>query len=135
VVAIAEDYARWLAASPLPKLFVNADPGTILTGAQREFCRTWPNQTEVTVPGSHFIQEDSGREIGEAIVAAIEAFDGTGKPYLHISGVWVYGDNTEISEASPFNPPAMVAWMASAASRGITPQLASALARAISTSA
>ena len=51
----------------MPKLFVNADPGAILTGAQREFCRGWKNQTEVTVKGSHFIQEDSPHEIGEAI--------------------------------------------------------------------
>ena len=71
MVAIAEDYARWLAASPLPKLFVNADPGTILTGAQREFCRTWPNQTEVTVKGTHFIQEDSPHEIGRAVAAFV----------------------------------------------------------------
>jgi haloalkane dehalogenase len=69
VVAIVDDYARWLAASPIPKLFVNADPGTILTGAQREFCRTWPGQQEVTVRGSHFIQEDSPAEIGQAIAA------------------------------------------------------------------
>lgn len=67
VVEIAGAYAEWLAGSDLPKLFVNADPGAILTGAQREFCRTWPNQTEVTVPGIHFIQEDSGLEIAEAI--------------------------------------------------------------------
>jgi haloalkane dehalogenase len=68
VDAVCGDYARWLAATPeLPKLFVNADPGAILTGAQREFCRTWPNQDEVTVPGIHFIQEDSGPEIGRAI--------------------------------------------------------------------
>jgi haloalkane dehalogenase len=67
VVAIAGDYARWLAGSPLPKLFVNAEPGSILVGAQREFCRTWPNQREVTVRGSHFIQEDSPAEIGQAI--------------------------------------------------------------------
>jgi haloalkane dehalogenase len=67
VVAIVDRYARWLAASNLPKLFVNADPGTILTGAQREFCRRWPNQEEITVKGSHFIQEDSPREIGEAV--------------------------------------------------------------------
>jgi len=67
VVAIAEEYARWLAASDVPKLFVNADPGAILTGAQRETCRAWPNQTEVTVPGLHFIQEDSPAEIGQAI--------------------------------------------------------------------
>ena len=71
VVAVAEDYARWLAESPLPKLFVNADPGTILTGAQREFCRTWPNQTEVTVKGTHFIQEDSPHEIGRAVAAFV----------------------------------------------------------------
>jgi haloalkane dehalogenase len=69
VVAVVDEYARWLAKSPLPKLFVNADPGTILTGPQRDFCRTWPQQDEVTVRGSHFIQEDSPREIGEAIAA------------------------------------------------------------------
>jgi haloalkane dehalogenase len=67
VVAIVDGYGRWLATSDLPKLFVNAEPGTILTGPQREFCRTWPNQEEVTVRGSHFIQEDSPREIGEAV--------------------------------------------------------------------
>jgi haloalkane dehalogenase len=53
----------------LPKLFVNAEPGSILVGAQREFCRSWPNQTEVTVKGLHFIQEDSGAEIGRAVAS------------------------------------------------------------------
>jgi len=67
VVAIVDEYARWLAKSPLPKLFVNADPGTILTGPQRQFCRTWPHQDEITVRGGHFIQEDSPHEIGRAI--------------------------------------------------------------------
>ena len=67
VVAIVNDYAEWLKSSDLPKLFVNADPGSILTGPQRDFCRTWPNQTEVTVSGSHFVQEDSPNEIGLAI--------------------------------------------------------------------
>ena len=67
VVAIVEAYGKWLAASPVRKLFVNAEPGSILVGAQREFCRAWPNQDEVTVKGTHFIQEDSPREIGEAI--------------------------------------------------------------------
>jgi haloalkane dehalogenase len=63
-------YATWLAsAAGLPKLFINAEPGSILTGAIREFCRTWPDQTEVTVPGIHFVQEDSGAEIGRAIGA------------------------------------------------------------------
>jgi haloalkane dehalogenase len=56
-----------MAKSDNPKLFVNAEPGAILIGPQREFCRRWRNQTEVTVRGSHFIQEDSGREIGKAI--------------------------------------------------------------------
>jgi haloalkane dehalogenase len=67
VVAIVEAYAQWLASSSVPKLFVNAEPGAILTGAQREFCRTWPNQREVTVAGNHFLQEDSPDEIGRAI--------------------------------------------------------------------
>jgi len=67
VVEIVADYAAWLASSEVPKLFINADPGAILGGAQREFCRTWPNQTEVQVAGSHFIQEDSPHEIGQAI--------------------------------------------------------------------
>ncbi len=67
VVEIVESYSAWLADSDVPKLFVNAEPGALLTGAQREFCRTWPNQTEVTVAGSHFIQEDSPDEIGQAI--------------------------------------------------------------------
>ena len=64
---IVSAYADWLSTSDIPKLFINADPGIILTGPQREFCRTWPNQTEVTVPGIHFIQEDSPNEIGEAL--------------------------------------------------------------------
>ena len=67
VVERVTAYAEWMAENGLPKLFVNAEPGAILVGAQREFCRGWRNQTEVTVSGSHFIQEDSGREIGEAI--------------------------------------------------------------------
>jgi haloalkane dehalogenase len=67
VVAIVENYGKWLATSAIPKLFINADPGTILIGKQREFCRTWPNQQEVTVKGLHFIQEDSPVEIGQAI--------------------------------------------------------------------
>jgi haloalkane dehalogenase len=67
VVEIVQRYGEWLAGSELPKLFINAEPGSILTGPQREFCRTWPNQTEVSVPGLHFIQEDSPDEIGAAI--------------------------------------------------------------------
>lgn len=71
VTRVVQEYANWLEKSDLPKLFVNAEPGAILIGAQREFCRTWPNQQEVQVSGSHFIQEDSGQEIGQAIAAWI----------------------------------------------------------------
>lgn len=69
VVGVVQRYADWLAQSPVPKLFVNADPGAILIGPQREFCRSWPNQQEVTVKGSHFLQEDSPDEIAAAISA------------------------------------------------------------------
>ena len=71
VARLVQAYADWLAASPLPKLFVNAEPGSILTGPQRNFCRAWPNQQEVTVRGNHFIQEDSPDEIGRAIASFV----------------------------------------------------------------
>ncbi len=68
MVELVASYGQWLAGNAqLPKLFINADPGSILTGRPREFCRGWPNQTEVTVKGNHFIQEDSPREIGQAV--------------------------------------------------------------------
>lgn len=67
VVAIVEDYGRWMAASSVPKLFINAEPGSLLIGRSRDFCRTWPNQHEVSVRGIHFIQEDSPSEIGAAL--------------------------------------------------------------------
>jgi haloalkane dehalogenase len=68
VTASVNDYAQWLSTdSTLPKLFVNAEPGAILTGRQRDYCRQWPNQREVTVGGAHFVQEDSPDQIGEAI--------------------------------------------------------------------
>jgi haloalkane dehalogenase len=72
VTAIVQAYADWLETSTVKKLFVNAEPGAILTGPQRDFCRTWPNQTEVTVTGSHFIQEDSPDEIATALVDWLE---------------------------------------------------------------
>ena len=65
---IVKSYSQFLSSSDIPKLFVNADPGAILVGEQREFCRSWPNQKEITVPGSHFIQEDSADLIGEGIL-------------------------------------------------------------------
>ena len=72
VVEIVESYGKWLSESTLPKLFINADPGSILTGRARDFCRTWPHQEEVTVKGMHFIQEDSPDEIGQAIAKFIK---------------------------------------------------------------
>ena len=69
VTAIVAAYAEWLKDGDVPKLFINADPGAILRGRPREFCRTWKNQTEVEVKGIHFIQEDSPDEIGRAIAA------------------------------------------------------------------
>ena len=67
VAKVVSDYAEWLSISKIPKLFINADPGAILIGEPREYCRKWLNQIEITVSGSHFIQEDSPNEIGNAI--------------------------------------------------------------------
>jgi haloalkane dehalogenase len=78
VVRIVEEYGQWLATSPVPKLLINAEPGAILSSAQREFCRTWPNQTEVTVPGIHFVQEDSPELIGAAVSDFVRGVRGTG---------------------------------------------------------
>jgi haloalkane dehalogenase len=73
VVEIAQAYSQWMAGNDIPKLFVNADPGAILIGAPRDFCRSWNNQSEVTVSGSHFIQEDSGPAIGRAVAEWMKA--------------------------------------------------------------
>ncbi len=75
VVRIVTAYGEWLAKSDLPKLFINAEPGAILTGRARDFCRTWPNQKEVTVKGIHFIQEDSPDDIGRAVASFIRETD------------------------------------------------------------
>jgi haloalkane dehalogenase len=64
---IVAAYSQWLENCEIPKLFINADPGAILTGRQRDFCRSWKNQKEVTVAGNHFLQEDSPDDIGQAI--------------------------------------------------------------------
>ncbi len=73
VVAIVQDYGAWVTDNAVPKLFVNAEPGAILIKASRDFCRRWKNQTEVTVSGSHFIQEDSPDEIGQALADWLRA--------------------------------------------------------------
>ena len=67
VLAIIRQNGEWLAQSPIPKLFINAEPGAVLVGAHRDLCRTWPNQTEITVAGLHYVHEDSPHEIGAAI--------------------------------------------------------------------
>lgn len=67
VTRIAADYSQWMEGNSIPKLFINAEPGALLTGTIREYCRNWPNQQEVTVRGSHFIQEDSPEEITRAL--------------------------------------------------------------------
>jgi haloalkane dehalogenase len=66
VVDIVRANGAWLAASPVPKLFIKGEPGTISVD-EIQFCRSWPNTTEVTVKGLHFIQEDSPDEIGTAL--------------------------------------------------------------------
>ena len=66
VVEIVESYSRFLSTSTIPKLFIDAEPAGFLIGAQRDFCRTWPNQEVVTVQGSHFLQEESPQEVGRA---------------------------------------------------------------------
>lgn len=71
VVRVVESYAQWLSASPIPKLFIDAEPAGFLIGAPREFCRAWPNQTTVTVKGAHFLQEDSPDAVGAATASFI----------------------------------------------------------------
>lgn len=72
VYKIVEDYSQFMLNTSIKKLFINADPGSILLGRQREFCRKWKNQKEVKVKGLHFIQEDSPKEISYEIKLWIE---------------------------------------------------------------
>jgi len=67
VAAIVDSYSKWMASASVPKLFIDGDPGAALVGAAREYCRTWPNQTEVIVPGLHFLPEDSAEPIARHI--------------------------------------------------------------------
>jgi haloalkane dehalogenase len=76
VVAVVEEYGSWLAESDVPKLFINADPGAIVTGRIRDYVRSWRNLTEITVPGVHFIQEDSPDEIGTALAQFVRQLPG-----------------------------------------------------------
>lgn len=74
---IVSDYSIYMSESRVPKLFINAEPGSVLRGRQRDFCRTWQNQSEVTVKGLHFIQEDSPHEIGIALANWVKKIRGT----------------------------------------------------------
>jgi haloalkane dehalogenase len=81
VVSVVNDYNSWLAESDVPKLFVNAEPGGIVHGRIRDLIRSWPNLTETTVSGLHFVQEDSPDEIGTAVaqfVRKLRALAATG---------------------------------------------------------
>jgi haloalkane dehalogenase len=74
IIELVQAYGKWMSENDMPKLFINADPGALLRGEVREFCRAWKNQTEVTVKGRHFIQEDAGPEIGQHIKAWLQTF-------------------------------------------------------------
>jgi haloalkane dehalogenase len=78
VTAIVENYSAWLSQSAIPKLLIVGDPGAIVTGRTRDFCRTWPNQREVTVKGRHFLQEDSPHEIGAALAEFVKSNKASG---------------------------------------------------------
>jgi haloalkane dehalogenase len=73
VAAVVSDYGAWLQSSDVPKLFVNAEPGALIRGEIRDYVRTFPNLTEVSVPGVHFIQEDSPDEIGAAVAQFVRS--------------------------------------------------------------
>ena len=76
VCRIVEEYGAWLSQSDIPKLFVNGEPGAIIIGPLKDYCRTLPNQTEITVKGVHYLQEDSPDEIGQAVAAFVKGIRG-----------------------------------------------------------
>ena len=76
VVKIVEAYGAWLAKTQIPKLFIDAVPGALMNARARAFCRTWPNQHEVTVKGIHFVQEDSPHEIGGVLAEFVRSVAG-----------------------------------------------------------
>lgn len=68
VTSVVRSYGDWLKTSEsLPKLFINAEPGAILVGDIADIVREWPNLEEVTVPGLHYVQEDSPDLIGKTV--------------------------------------------------------------------
>jgi haloalkane dehalogenase len=77
VHATIEAIAQFLSGTTIPKLFINVEPGLAMTDRERSFARTLPNQTEVTVKGLHFAQEDSPDEIGDAIAEFVDRLSAT----------------------------------------------------------
>jgi haloalkane dehalogenase len=90
VVTVVDEYSNWLAATELPKLFINAEPGAIAHGHVRELIRSWPSLTETTVSGIHFVQEDSPDEIGTAIAEFVR------KAYHPSAGEWSDGGTASV---------------------------------------
>ena len=76
VAKVVGEYSRWLAQSQVPKLYFHSEPGALDNGRPRDFCRAWPNQTEVAVKGIHFVQEDSAAEIGAAVADFVRGLRG-----------------------------------------------------------
>jgi haloalkane dehalogenase len=74
--AAVKAYGEWMAVNDVPKLFIDGDPGAIITGNLRDFCRSWANQKEVRVSGRHFLQEDSPHEISAAITSWLQQLPG-----------------------------------------------------------
>jgi len=80
VTAIVESFGKAMSQSALPKLLIVGQPGAIVRGRILEFCRSWPNQTELTVKGVHFLQEDSPDEIGNALQEFVKSVQDRAKP-------------------------------------------------------
>ena len=76
VCRIVDAYGTWLSQSDIPKLFVNGEPGAIIIGSLKDYCRSLPNQTEITVKGVHYLQEDSPDEIGRALAEFVKGIRG-----------------------------------------------------------
>jgi haloalkane dehalogenase len=87
VCEIVESFGSWLAGSPVPKLLISAEPGSLLTGRGLDFARSWPNQQEATVAGVHYIQEDSPHEIGGALRTFILGLRGASQPPHLLAGL------------------------------------------------
>jgi haloalkane dehalogenase len=111
VAAVVTANAAWMATSPVPKLFINGDPGALLTGPLREQCRRWPHQREVTVPGLHFLPEDAPREIADALTTGSPRCPGESniRRTFSYSGDELYPHCIDVGVVFPLAPPAPLA--------------------------